>query len=115
MTVASSKLRLFRRSMPHIPLRYMWGFQQFTLLRSVSAYAGMGRWEAHGYLRDDAGYRIFRDPLMRVIRANGSIYRSTPELLFRDIFGAGNYFVGNMAGGLEFFWYFWRQNNNYNI
>ncbi|MBD5244791.1 MAG: hypothetical protein HDS57_04920 [Barnesiella sp.] len=59
--------------------------------------------------------RIFRDPLMRVIRANGSIYRSAPELLFRDIFGAGNYFVGNMAGGLEFFWYFWRQNNNYNI
>ena len=35
MTVASSKLRLFRRFMPHIPLRYMWGFQQFTLLRSV--------------------------------------------------------------------------------
>ena len=38
ITVASPKLRLFRRFMPHIPLRYMWGFQQFTLLRSVSAY-----------------------------------------------------------------------------
>ena len=42
MTVASPKLRLFRRSMPHIPLRYMWGFQQFTLLRSVSAYCEPG-------------------------------------------------------------------------
>ena len=35
MTVASPTLRLFLRSIPHIPLRYMWGFQQFTLLRSV--------------------------------------------------------------------------------
>ena len=30
MAVASSKLRLFHHSMPHISLRYMWGFQQFT-------------------------------------------------------------------------------------
>ena len=35
MTVASPTLRLYLRSIPHIPLRYMWGFQQFTLLRSV--------------------------------------------------------------------------------
>ena len=59
MTVASPTLRLFRRSIPHIPLRYMRGFQQFTLLRSVSAYRGF-RGEAHGYFRDDAGYRIFQ-------------------------------------------------------
>ena len=46
---ASPKLRLFRHSMPHIPLRYMWGFQQFTLLRSVSfrdpLAAGLRWWE----------------------------------------------------------------------
>ena len=42
--------RLFRRSMPHIPLRYMWGFQQFTLLRSVSAYCGSHGWCSVGWL-----------------------------------------------------------------
>ena len=41
---------LFHRSMPHIPLRYMWGFQQFTLLRSVSAYCGSHGWCSVGWL-----------------------------------------------------------------
>ena len=52
MTVASPTLRLYLRSIPHIPLRYMWGFQQFTLLRSVSAYCGSegvgGEWVSQG-------------------------------------------------------------------
>ena len=41
---------LFHRSMPHIPLRYMWFFQQFTLLRSVSAYCGYHGWCSVGWL-----------------------------------------------------------------
>ena len=41
MTVASTTLRLHRRTRPHIPLRYMWGFQQFTLLRSVATDSGI--------------------------------------------------------------------------
>ena len=50
MTVASPKLRLYCRIIPHIPLRYMWGYQQFTLLRSVSAYCGSHGWCSVGWL-----------------------------------------------------------------
>ena len=40
MMVAFSKLHLLRSSMPHIPLRRMWGFQSFTLSEAYPHIVG---------------------------------------------------------------------------
>ena len=62
----------FRLLCPHIPLRYMWGFQQLTRLRR-SPYAAMRHKDAYGVVciggdthdasRRDAGAMTLREAI----------------------------------------------------